>query len=243
MAQEDTQDDIVARSNTYLQRAYALAGSKSAAQDLYDEWARSYDDDLAATGYASPRRGVAALLAHLPKEKSPHVDATAAPFRILDAGCGTGAVGKCLAAATKGEKAIPYVFDGVDLSAGMLSVARSLNLYRSLRAADLTVPGALDPPAEDGGADYDVIICVGTLTHGHIDLDGPRMLAAFVERVRRPGGLVVATVHAGIWDSGGFKAAVERLTDEGQVEVLEDGEFGILEQESAGGRMLVLRRV
>ena len=53
----------------------------------------------------------------------------------------------------------------------MLERARATGAYRSLEPADLTRP--LPTPADA----YDAVVCVGTLTHGHV---GPEALAEFV---------------------------------------------------------------
>ncbi len=146
----------------HLERAYTLNGPEQA-QELYDEWAATYDADLAddTQGYVAP--GLAADTV---------VRVAGVSGEILDAGCGTGLVGAALAA--RGARTV----DGVDVSRGMLDRARETRAYRHLDAADLTRHLALPADA------YDVVVCVGTLTHGHV---GPSALAEFV-RVVRPGG-------------------------------------------------------
>ena len=169
----------------HLERAYTLSGPDDA-RALYDEWADTYDADLTgeAQGYVAPSATADAVVA-----------AAGAGGEILDAGCGTGLVG--LELQRRGVGTI----DGLDLSPGMLERARATGAYRDLREADLTV--ALDV-ADDR---YDAVVCVGTLTHGHV---GPSVLSEFV-RVVRPGGFLVATVLDDIWESGGYRAEVDRL--------------------------------
>lgn len=210
-----------ARTDQYLQRAYALAGS-SEAQSLYDEWAGIYDTDLNATGYASPQRCVEAVVKNISSSSSQKL-------RILDAGCGTGLVGDCLAQSPLAQK---FVLDGVDISAGMLAAARNKGVYRELETANLNE--RIDRP--DGS--YDVVVCVGTLTKGHV---GPGVLAEFA-RLTVKSGLIVATVHDEVWESGGYKAEVERLQDVGTVQIVSTDEFGILKEASTGGTMVVLKR-
>ncbi|KAF2208153.1 hypothetical protein CERZMDRAFT_49657 [Cercospora zeae-maydis SCOH1-5] len=212
----------------FLQRAYAL-DSTSAAQDLYSEWAASYDQDLSAGAYASPLRAVEALLRHLPSAVSSE---QAERLTVLDAGCGTGMVADCLIPSTHltGQS---FVVDGVDLTPGMLDVARDKDLYRKLSTADLNEPLLI----VDGT--YDVVMCVGTLTKGHV---GPKVFSELVRVVRPGGGLIVATVHDEIWESGGYKAEVEHLESGGAVKILSTNEFGLIEGQGKGGRMVVLRR-
>ncbi|KAJ5376252.1 hypothetical protein N7509_013138 [Penicillium cosmopolitanum] len=205
------------RVHHYLQRAYALAES-SEAEILYDQWADVYDTDN-ANGYASPRRCVEAVIKNL----SPASD----KLKVLDAGCGTGLVGDCLA-----ETSLQFVLDGVDLSAGMLAEARGKGVYRELERANLN-----EKIAKPDGS-YDVVVCVGTLTKGHV---GPEVLAELA-RVATKSGLIVATVHNDIWETGGYKAKIEKLQNDEIVQIISAEEFGILEWKNTGGRMLVVRK-
>ena len=229
MSHQDLTHSMTGPQGDYLERAYAL-NSTAAAQDLYSEWAASYDKDLTDATYASPLKAVQALLAHLPSTSPDPEDRP--DLTVLDAGCGTGLVAECLipSAQLTGQS---FVVDGVDLTPGMLDVAREKGVYRKLSTADLNEPLLI----VDGT--YDIVMCVGTLTKGHV---GPGVLREFVRVVRGAGGLVVATVHEEIWESGGYKAIVEQLGESGEVEVLSTDEFGIIEGESKGGRMVVLRR-
>ncbi|KAL2816308.1 S-adenosyl-L-methionine-dependent methyltransferase [Aspergillus granulosus] len=209
----------------YLARAYALSNTTEA-RILYNEWSAVYDTDLNDAGYASPCRAVETAIKHLPSRPS-----SSEPLKILDAGCGTGLVGTYLSTSTLANQ---FVLDGLDLSSGMLSVARSKNIYTSLETADLNEP----IPKPEGS--YDVVTCVGTLTEGHV---GPKVLEEFVRVVVPVTGIVVVTVHEKVWESGGFKGEVGRLEGEERVSVVSTEEFGILEGEKTGGRMVVLRRV
>ena len=212
-----------AGDNTFLKRVYASQSSEET-KTLYDEWAASYDKDLASEDYVSPDLAVEAIVANLGNNHSKSLE-------ILDAGCGTGLVGVCLAKSDLGGSGLKV--DGLDLSQGMLDVARKAGVYRDLETADLT--RRLE--REDGR--YDVVVCVGTLTQGHV---GPKVLSEFV-RVTKKGGLVVATVLDDIWESGGYKSKVEGLEEDGKVEVLGTEEFGIRKDATKGGRMVVLRKM
>ncbi|KAI1184908.1 S-adenosyl-L-methionine-dependent methyltransferase [Nemania serpens] len=206
----------------YLQRAYALAGS-SEAQSLYDEMADVYDTVNNTEGYASPRRCVETVINNI----SP---TSFAKLKIFDAGCGTGLVGDCLVQSPLADK---FILDGVDISPGMLTVARTKGIYRELEVANL------NERIEKLDRSYDIVVCVGTLTKGHV---GPRVLAEFA-RVTAKSGLIVATVHNEIWESGGYKAEIEKLVDAGIVQIVSAEEFGILEEANTGGRMAVLRKI
>jgi predicted TPR repeat methyltransferase len=201
--------------NPLLERAYALA-DPDAARELYDEWAGSYDADLtdASQGYVGPEVAAGTV------ERVAGVDG-----EILDAGCGTGLVGVALA--SRGARTI----DGVDLSPGMLERAKATGVYRRLAPADLSRPL---PVAADS---YDVVVCVGTLTHGHV---GPGAFGEFV-RLARPGGTIVATVLDDIWDSGGYRAEVDRLAQMAMVETLSTDVVDYRKAADVSARMVVLR--
>ncbi|KAL5341335.1 S-adenosyl-L-methionine-dependent methyltransferase [Aspergillus crustosus] len=211
--------------DTYLTRAFSLSGT-SEAETLYDEWASAYDTDLIGVGYASPRRAVEAVIDNL----LPTALSSRDKLAILDAGCGTGLVGTCLSASSLGGK---FELDGVDLSAGMLEVARGKGVYRYLDTADLNK----GIEKEDGS--YDVVVCVGTLTKGHV---GAEVLGEFA-RLTGKSGLIVATVHDEIWESGGFDNIIDSLKQRRLVEIVSLDRFGIVEGETKGGRMVVLRTI
>ena len=156
----------------------AVYGAKSKAElaSAYDEWAASYDSDMAEVGYRHPAVGLALLTRHVPAGSEP----------ILDAGAGTGLVGELLA--TVGYP----VVDALDASPGMLEIARSKNAYREFHHAFLGEPLAF----EDGK--YAAVVSTGVFTTGHVGVEGlPELF-----RVVRPGGVIVLSVKMTLWESG-----------------------------------------
>ncbi|KAF2649637.1 S-adenosyl-L-methionine-dependent methyltransferase [Lophiostoma macrostomum CBS 122681] len=210
--QSQPQDD-------YLSRVFA-ATSTSESTNLYDQWASTYDADMVSHDFKAPRI-VAETLAEYVNT------ASKSSAVIVDAGCGSGAVGLQL-------KNVGFTgpIDGLDLSQGMLDVARKTDAYRDLKITDLTK--RVD--ASDG--EYDGLTCCGTFTHSHL---GPEPLEEFV-RVVKKGGVLVATVLEMHWVEKGFEREVERLRESGSVEVLEK-EVHAYRKQSGGGRVLVLRRL
>ncbi|KAI1123812.1 S-adenosyl-L-methionine-dependent methyltransferase [Nemania abortiva] len=211
----------LARSDKNVKSAHALADS-SEAQIFYDKWAPNYDEELKAKGYASPRRCVEALISNVPPP-------TSGKLKILDAACGTGLVGECLA---QSSLAGQFIVDGVDLSADMLAEARVKGVYRDLETANL------EERVEKQDSSYDLVMCVGALTKGHI---GPNVLVEFA-RLTAKDGLIAATVHGDVWESGGYKAEIERLQDVGIVQIVNTEPFGIIEEADTGGIMVILKK-
>jgi ubiquinone/menaquinone biosynthesis C-methylase UbiE len=201
-----------------LAAAYSLS-DVGATRSLYDEWAATYDAEMSESSqdYVAP----ASASAHLFNLLGPDLKTA----KILDAGCGTGLVGVHLAQLGASE------VDGLDLSPGMLDVARRTGAYKSLNTADLSKPLGCQNDS------YRAIVCIGTLTQGHV---GPEPLAEFV-RVVQKGGFIVTTVLGSIWESGRYAAEVAALAQSNKVEVLsaelEDYRRGVGVQ----ARMVVLR--
>lgn len=156
-----------------IERVFKLT-STDEARSTYDEWAERYNHDMLgeAQDYVAP----ATASEYVKKYAgTPDIDT----LKILDAGCGTGLVGVGLA--KRGATDI----HGIDLSPGMLKVARETGVYRSLSVADLSQSLGQASQA------YDVVVCVGTMTQGHV---GPEAFDEFV-RVGKPGGFIVSTVR------------------------------------------------
>ena len=211
--------------NPFLTRVYG-ASSAAESRDIYEEWAEQYDKDLEAEDYAFPKLAARALFDALGRQSDDNGKLFEG-LSILDAGCGTGLVG--IALGKYGAKDII----GLDLSPKMLDVARRTGMYGTLEEADLSKPLA----RSDGAVD--AVVCVGTLTRGHV---GPKPVLEEFSRVVKKGGVVVATVLDDIWESGGFKDEVERLRSAGLVQVVRADEVGVRASASVGGRMLVLRK-
>ena len=158
---------------------------------LYDGWAASYEKEMASAGYRHPSVGVALLTRYLPRGSGP----------ILDAGCGTGLVGQWL-----GILGYSRV-EGLDISEGMLEVARGKGCYGRLHCL------ALGGPLPFANEEFAGVISTGVFTTGHVGAEGLDELV----RICRVGGVLVLTVKMAIWDAG-FAA---RLRELALVEVIE----------------------
>ena len=213
---------------SHLQRVYALKSSDiDEMRSIYDEWASTYDSDLAESSqdYVGPGIAASYVAKTLAESsfKGPKIDDSS--LVILDAGCGTGLVGIHLA--KLGAKNV----DGIDLSPGMLDVARRTGSYRNLDTADLSKP----LPNKNG--EIDVITCVGTLTQGHV---GPQAIDEFV-RVVKHGGVIVATVLDAIWAKEGYEAKVNELAAAGKIQILHVGLEEYRRGAGVQARMIVLQ--
>ena len=164
--------------NPYAQHhlAAALGQTPERASDAYvekvfDQFAASFDTQLAALKYRAPELVAEAMAAALP--------APAAQFDIADLGCGTGLCGPLL-------KPWARSLAGCDLSAGMLDRAAPRAVYDELVKAEL-VRFLVERPAA-----FDVLVSADTLIYfGEL----AAMFAA-AHAALRPGGTLVFTLEA-----------------------------------------------
>jgi SAM-dependent methyltransferase len=153
---------------------------------LYDQWATTYDAEMAIAGYRHPTICLALLARHLAKGAAP----------LLDAGAGTGLIGEWLAII-----GYPHV-EALDISEGMLAVAAKKRCYAALHR--LALGGPL--PFADGA--FGGIVSAGVFTSGHVGVEGLDELI----RICRRDGVIVLTVKNTLWDQG-FAARITALED------------------------------
>lgn len=79
-----------------VKQAHILDGDTSRLKNYYQHWADRYDHDVRNEQYSGPAY-IADLLKHLPSNDDMAVNPEDPDIEILDAGCGTGLVGKELA--------------------------------------------------------------------------------------------------------------------------------------------------
>ena len=154
----------------------------------YKHWTdnNKYNKDMVEWNYTAPKETVAVVKKYASNKN----------FKILDAGCGTGLVGVEL-------KKFGYShIDGVDFSQDMLDLVPQ-DIYRNLQKVDLNA----DLKFRDNT--YDVIICVGTFTYGHVKAHA---LDEFI-RITKDKGLICFTINEGIYKEYGFDKKIKGLSD------------------------------
>lgn len=171
-----------------VERLYR-AGSTAELIGEYDRVAAAYDAALIGQhAWCAPAvvAGVAAWL--LPRH-----------CRVLDAACGTGLVGDEM-------KRLGFTdLHGLDLSAGMLEVARAKGTYRT------TTLAALGDRLPFADRHFDAFTVCGAFTPGHAP---PSSLDELV-RVTRPGGFAIFTLRADD-PAPGFGEAIDALSGAGR---------------------------
>jgi predicted TPR repeat methyltransferase len=178
-----------------LRRAYALRDQRDG-QQLYAEWADTYDSTMVAgLGYVLPAAFADRVAGLVPWRDG----------RTLDVGCGTGLIGAGL------SKHGFSRLEGLDLSEEMLAQAERRGIYQRLAVADLNLPLDLED------ASFDAVVCSGTFTSGHVTATCLDELL----RVLRVGGFLAASVHDAVWDASGFADGFDGLQRSGQLELVE----------------------
>jgi predicted TPR repeat methyltransferase len=148
--------------------------------EAYRNWAALYDrDTVQVMGYVGPQTAASMLDVFLDSRRA----------RVLDAGCGTGLVGKALNGL--GYESI----DAMDYSDDMLDEAQKKEVYNRLFQGDLN--GKLSVADNT----YDATICVGTFTYAHV---GPHAFEELV-RVTRPGGYICFTIRDGAYQEYNYR--------------------------------------
>lgn len=156
-------------TNPKLEKVYA-AVTDADRKNAYNDWAKDYDRDVTQFGIQLPYVGATVF--------SRFVEIGTHP--VLDAACGTGMHSLPL-------KLMGYDgFHGIDISDGMLSIARHRHIYESLQT--MVLGNALEFPENH----FPVAYIIGALAPGNAP---PHSLDELV-RVTQSGGLIIWSAHA-----------------------------------------------
>jgi predicted TPR repeat methyltransferase len=176
-----------------LENVYT-AKSNEELEKAYDEWAQRYDEDVFQRGYMLPAITAGYVGRHVP-----------AGGRIVDAGAGTGIMGRVLQAMEHSD------LTGFDLSNGMLDIARETGVYNQLDRQVLGEPLKYETDS------FDACVSVGTFTEGHAPASGFEEIA----RIVKPGGHFIVTIRADVYENDGYKAKEEEMTKAGTMKLVE----------------------
>ena len=184
-------------SREMLQRVFYDVGSREELEKVYDGWAEQYDEDNLKFGYLMPSVAAGYVGRYVPIES-----------RLIDAGVGTGMLGRVL-------KAMSYRdLTGLDMSQGMLDVARRTGAYAQLDRQVLGEPLSYDTNS------FDVCVSVGTFTQNHAPVSGYDEIV----RIVKPGGLFIVAIREDLYLNEGFQAKEEELTAAGVMRLVERSE-------------------
>ncbi len=212
-------------SKDHIRRAWELSEDPEKIRDYYRDWSRDYDRDVTGESYLGPRRMVELLDEHLRQNLSA---GELRELKCLDAGCGTGLVGKELFA--KGYRNL----SGFDLSEEMVALAESKQCYKKLDSGvDLTL--ALETQIND--RDFDVVICVGVLTLGHVPPSGAERMLEVIP----PGGLLALNAREAYVKEQNFEQYCNQLVANRKVEIIHS-EYSFL-IEDAVCQYLLMRKI
>ncbi|PSL17382.1 class I SAM-dependent DNA methyltransferase [Shimia abyssi] len=176
----------------FLDNVYDKTGATVG--DLYDDWAATYEAEVAENGYVTPGRCAKALATYAKDKTAP----------ILDFGCGTGLSGLALRA--EGF----LTLDGLDLSAEMLEQARNKNIYRNLAQVDATSPLPVKP------GEYAAIAAIGVIGPGAAPLD----LFDTLAKLLSGGALMVFSFNDHALEDPAYEARLNEYLDMGALRLL-----------------------
>ena len=170
--------------------------SKDKVLKYYDDWTKNaqFNQDMIEWEYTAPVNTVQLLDKYIHDKN----------IKILDAGCGSGLAGIELK-----KRGFTNIY-GVDFSQSMLNLIPN-NIYQTVELIDL------NKPLKYNDNNFDVIICVGTFTYGHVKAHA---LDEFI-RVTNKNGYICFTINEGIYTEYKFDKKINELSKNKSWKVLE----------------------
>ena len=185
----------------------------------YKKWADLYDTDMSSWGYAYPQQ-LNKILTNKLKLKS--------TIKILDAGCGTGYVAEVL------NKLNYKNIVGIDFSEEMLAIAKSKKIYKKI------ICQSLNEKIELKSKQFELIICTGVLTSGHV---GPGALNELV-RLLKPKGFFICSIAESVYQKNGFEKKIKNLKNLVSVKSISKAFVALPNNKnSAKSRMYILEKL
>ncbi|MYB34755.1 MAG: methyltransferase domain-containing protein [Gammaproteobacteria bacterium] len=176
------------KQHKIIQDVYNATSDEQSAQ-AYDQWAHQYEQDVLSWGARFPFVAATVFARFVGLEQG----------KILDAGCGTGLQGELLHLCGYSD------IVGIDMSEGMLSVARPKGIYSSLYP--MTLGQELDF-ADDTFANA---ITTGTITPGH----APPHSFMEIIRVTRSQGKIIVNIRTDDDVDPAYPAALREYENSG----------------------------
>ena len=169
--------------------------SKDKVLKYYDDWTKNaqFNQDMIDWDYTAPVNTVQLIDKYIHDKN----------IKILDAGCGSGLAGIELK-----KRGFTNIY-GVDFSQSMLNLIPN-NIYQTVELIDL------NEPLKYNDNNFDVIICVGTFTYGHVKA---RALDEFI-RITNKNGYICFTINEGIYTEYKFDKKINELSKNKSWEVL-----------------------
>ena len=169
--------------------------SKDKVLKYYDDWTKNaqFNQDMIDWDYTAPVNTVQLIDKYIHDKN----------IKILDAGCGSGLAGIELK-----KRGFTNIY-GVDFSKSMLNLIPN-NIYQTVELIDL------NEPLKYNDNNFDVIICVGTFTYGHVKAHA---LNEFI-RVTNKNGYICFTINEGIYTEYKFDKKINELSKNKSWEVL-----------------------
>ena len=198
-----------------LSKVYENDGNK---QELFDNWASTYDNDLVDDlGYVADAEACRQFVSLITDRQA----------RILDAGCGTGLVGRRL-------KQAGYTnIHGNDYSVKMLDQARATGAYQSLEQHDLTLPVKADQL-------YDAAIAVGVFAFSVPSTEH----IVNITRSLKVGGIAIVTVNGKAWKEVDWESKLVGFNKNfPDAQLVDVQTIDYLTTDSIDGRLLTLERI
>lgn len=181
-----------------IHSAHLLNGDSGKIKDYYRRWALRYEEDVKNEHYNGP--GVMASITHMTCLS--YLGKRPEQTRILDAGCETGLVDSALV--ERGFKNI----DGFDLSEDMGKIAAQTESYKNIWTdIDLSKEMSHLPPSPLEYKSYDIIVCCGVFTHGHLEPSALLTLHRFVAE----GGFIIVSTRNSYLERHDFEKTSRRL--------------------------------
>jgi len=198
-----------------LSKVYENDGNK---QELFDNWASTYDHDLVDDlGYVADAEACRQFVSLITDRQA----------RILDAGCGTGLVGRRL------RQAGYTNIHGSDYSVKMLDQARATGAYQSLKQHDLTLPVKAHQL-------YDAAIAVGVFAFSVPSAEH----IVNITRSLKVGGIAIVTVNGKAWKEVDWESKLVGFSKNFPDAQLTDVQtIKYLTTDGIDGRLLTLERI